>query len=111
MNGSSTSELLESTAYWTASVRALESRREDRLIDDPWAEALAGEIGAEWIAQRPAGSTLPIILRTRYFDDFVQHITREAGIEQLVLLAAGLDTRAYRLGLPAADAGLRTGSA
>ena len=33
----------------------------------------------------------------------MQHITREAGIEQLVLLAAGLDTRAYRLGLPAAN--------
>jgi methyltransferase (TIGR00027 family) len=40
---------------------------------------------------------LPIALRTRYFDDFLQRITRQEKIRQIVLPAAGLDTRAYRL--------------
>jgi len=47
-------KLLESTACWTAAVRTAESKREDRLFDDPWAEALAGEAGAAWLAARPA---------------------------------------------------------
>lgn len=88
---------LASTAYWTAAVRARESARPDRLIDDPWAASLAGEAGAGWIAQRSEDSTLPIVLRTRYFDDFLARITRQDGLRQIVLLAAGLDTRAFRL--------------
>lgn len=92
--------LLGATAFWTASVRARESSREDRLFDDPWATALAGEHGAMWIAQRPEESTIPIVLRTRFFDDFLQHITNRYGINQIVLMAAGLDTRAFRLKWP-----------
>jgi methyltransferase (TIGR00027 family) len=53
-----------------------------------------------WIASRPPDSTLPIILRTRYFDDLVQRAAAD-GLRQFVLLAAGLDTRAYRLSWPA----------
>ena len=86
MTRPSVSQTLESTAYWTASVRAQETARPDRLFDDPWAEALAGDIGTEWISQRPSGSTLPIVLRTRYFDDFLQRITKKEGIRQVVLL-------------------------
>lgn len=71
---------LASTAHWTAAVRAREHARGDRLFDDPWAAALAGQAGADWIAQRPEDSTVPIVLRTRYFDDFLARITQEAGI-------------------------------
>lgn len=92
---------LASTARWTASVRALESARPDRLFDDPWASALAGEEGRRWLAQRSPDSILPIILRTRYFDDFLQRITHENALRQVVLLAAGLDMRAFRLSWPA----------
>jgi methyltransferase (TIGR00027 family) len=92
---------LGSTAYWTAAVRAMEQARPDRLIDDPWAEALAGEVGAAWIAGRTPESVLPILLRTRYFDDFLGRISRENNIRQIVLVAAGLDTRAFRLDWPA----------
>ncbi len=94
-------KLLSSTAFWTASVRARESERQDRLFNDPWAAALAGEDGKRWIEGRPENSTLPIALRTRYFDDFLQRIANQEGIRQIVLLAAGLDTRAYRLDWPA----------
>jgi methyltransferase (TIGR00027 family) len=91
---------LASTAHWTASVRALENSRQDRLFADPWAATLAGEEGQRWLAQRTPDSVLPIVLRTRYFDDCLQRITQEAAICQVVLLAAGLDTRAFRLAWP-----------
>jgi methyltransferase (TIGR00027 family) len=100
MENIASERLLSSTAYWTASVRARENEREDRLIRDPWAAALAGEEGMAWIAPRPAESVVPIIIRTRYFDDFLQRVTQEHGILQVVLLAAGLDTRAFRLSWP-----------
>jgi len=91
---------LAKTAFWTASARGQESAREDRLFDDPWAAPLAGEAGADWLAQRPAGSTLPLVIRTRFFDDFLQRVAAEHGLRQIVLVAAGLDTRAYRLRWP-----------
>lgn len=94
------SALLGATACWTTSVRALESRRQDCLFDDPWAESLAGQIGADWLAQRSADSVIPIVLRTRFFDDFMQRITTQHDLRQIVLVAAGLDTRAYRLAWP-----------
>ena len=91
---------LAATAHWTASVRAMESARDDCLFHDPWAEALAGDEGRAWIAQRPADRLVPIVLRTRFFDDFVQLVAREQAVPQVVLLAAGLDTRAFRLEWP-----------
>jgi methyltransferase (TIGR00027 family) len=100
MPNPSADSLLASTARWTAAVRALEDGREHRLFHDPWAAALAGTEGAEWLAQRPADSVLPIVLRTRFFDDFLQRITGENAIRQVVLMAAGLDTRAFRLDWP-----------
>jgi methyltransferase (TIGR00027 family) len=89
--------LLSATARWTAAVRAMESAREDRLFDDPWATVLAGKDGAEWIETRSPDSVLPIVLRTRFFDGFLQRVAIEEGIRQIVLVAAGLDTRAFRL--------------
>lgn len=88
-----TDTLLAATAYWTAAVRANESARKDALFRDPWASVLAGSAGAAWMAERTPESVLPIVLRTRYFDDFLA----QSRLEQVVLLAAGLDTRAYRL--------------
>jgi methyltransferase (TIGR00027 family) len=92
--------LLESTAYWTASVRAMENARQDALFKDPWATLLAGKDGQEWIEGRTADSLAPIILRTRFFDEFLQRITRQGVINQVALMAAGLDTRAFRLDWP-----------
>ncbi|GAP12990.1 methyltransferase [Longilinea arvoryzae] len=87
------------TARWTAAARAQESTRPDALFHDPWAEALAGPEGAEWLQSR-GGSVTPMVIRTRYFDDFMQRVVREEGIRQVVIVAAGLDTRAYRLEWP-----------
>jgi methyltransferase (TIGR00027 family) len=92
---------LEATAHWTAAVRAEESTRSDSLFVDPWAAALAGPEGGSWLAQRTPDGALPMVLRTRYFDDWLGSITGRDGIRQIVLMAAGLDTRAYRLRWPA----------
>ena len=88
---------IEATARWTAAVRAAETTRDDCLFEDPWAAALAGPDGAAWLANRPPGSTLPIAIRTRFFDDWLSAVAIEGRIRQVVLLAAGLDTRTYRL--------------
>jgi methyltransferase (TIGR00027 family) len=92
---------LASTARWTAAARAHESARPDRLFNDPWAAALAGEEGAAWMAQRTPDKILPMVIRTRFFDDYLARVTAENSIRQVVLMAAGLDTRAYRLAWPA----------
>ena len=90
-------ECLGRTARWTASVRAMESKREDCLFKDPLAGALAGTEGEAWIEHRSPESVLPMVIRTRYFDDFLQRISNKEEIRQVVLLGAGLDTRAFRL--------------
>jgi methyltransferase (TIGR00027 family) len=92
--------VLGSTARWTAGVRAKESLREDRLFNDPWAAALAGKEGQEWAEYRSGDNGVSITLRTRFFDDFLQRVTNVYAIRQIVLMAAGLDTRAFRLSWP-----------
>jgi methyltransferase (TIGR00027 family) len=92
---------LQATARWTAAVRAGERERPDRLVDDPWAADLAGPEGMAWLAGRSEGSVLPIVIRTRYFDDWLRAVAIEGPMRQVVLLGAGLDTRAWRLSWPA----------
>jgi methyltransferase (TIGR00027 family) len=92
---------LQATARWTAAVRAGERERPDRLVDDPWAADLAGPEGMAWLAGRPEGSVLPIVIRTRYFDDWLRTVAIDGPMRQVVLLGAGLDTRAWRLPWPA----------
>jgi methyltransferase (TIGR00027 family) len=94
-------QLLGSTARWTAAVRASEHAREDRLFDDPWAAALAAQEGEEWMEGRSADSVAPMVIRTRFFDDFLQGLCHRHAMRQVVLMAAGLDTRAFRLDWPA----------
>lgn len=89
--------LLGGTSRWTAGVRALESTREDRLFNDPWAAVLAGTEGKEWAAHPSVDKGVSIIVRTRFFDDYFQRIISTSDIRQIVLMAAGLDTRAFRL--------------
>lgn len=90
------------TAYWIAAARAKESARPDRLFEDPYAARLAGERGRELLAlsggDRGDNRYLPV--RTRYFDDVLVDWAGRYPDGQVVLLGAGLDTRAYRLGLP-----------
>jgi methyltransferase (TIGR00027 family) len=89
------------TAFWIAAVRARESERPDRLFADPDARDLAGERGFAIMAasERAAGGENAVIpVRVRWFDDLI--VSRAARARQVVLLGAGLDTRAFRLDLP-----------
>jgi methyltransferase (TIGR00027 family) len=88
------------TARWTAGARARESQREDRLFNDPWARLLAGEEGKEWTERQSADRGASVIVRTRFFDDFLQRATVQHALRQIVLVAAGLDTRASRITWP-----------
>ncbi len=102
------------TALGVALVRAHESRRPDRLFDDPYAAAFVAAAPAAFpdafpgrtaaaadpLARMGAAFAVGAVLRTRFFDDYLLR-ARAAGCAQVVLLAAGLDTRAYRLAWPA----------
>ncbi|MGW1179228.1 SAM-dependent methyltransferase [Kitasatospora sp. NPDC002543] len=90
------------TALSVARVRAFESSRADPLFVDPYAAAFVTAAGLEPAASGPPSDlaralAAHVILRTRHYDDRLL----AAGADQVVLLAAGLDTRAYRLDWPA----------
>jgi len=101
------------TATSVAASRALASRGPDPLIDDPYAATLVEAVGLPHFVRvaegRLADQTDPlfgrdqmcehIAVRTRFFDDFCTAASA-AGIRQTVILASGLDTRAYRLTWP-----------
>ena len=84
------------TSLWVAAMRAVESEREDPLVRDPWARELAGEEGFE-ILERGKSTTpfdLPVIpIRTKWIDERFA-VTK---LDQIVILAAGMDARAFRL--------------
>ena len=101
------------TAEEVALIRFLESRKpeDERICYDPYAvrfirpETLAKlqqkpEAGTDLEKQKSTlfrGVANTVVARVRYFDDMVQKAA-EDGLEQLVILGAGYDTRAYRMG-------------
>ena len=93
---------ISDTARWVAIYRAIESDRPDALFHDPFARRLAGERGeriAETMefANRHAWS---FVARTVVFDRLIED-SIASGADMVVNLAAGLDTRPYRMALPA----------
>lgn len=99
------STALATTAQWTAAARARERARPKRLLDDPLAAELAGPEGFAWldimkVAAWSNGPELYPVIRTRFFDDFLLDRCHRWSVRQVVLLAAGLDARAFRLDWP-----------
>jgi methyltransferase (TIGR00027 family) len=86
------------TARWIAAYRADESARDDALFHDPLADRLAGERGRAIAAAAPPISWA-LVTRTKLIDDLVFDAIAE-GADRVINLAAGLDTRPYRLDLP-----------
>ncbi|MCV7100613.1 class I SAM-dependent methyltransferase [Mycobacterium palustre] len=89
------------TARWTALHRATESSRPDALFSDPLAARLAGEQGHAIVAGSPrsARSGWWLVARTKIIDDAIADAIAD-GCDRVLNLAAGLDTRPYRLQLP-----------
>lgn len=85
------------SARLTAVMRSHETTRSDRIFNDPFAEQLAGADAFAFLAQhqiKPEAEGRPyVVVRTRYFDDFL--LAKQA--PQVVILASGMDTRAFRL--------------
>jgi len=99
------------TATAVAAQRAMASQGPDPLLNDPWADPLVRAVGIDALVKLlDAKSDHPgfnrqimihqITVRTRFFDNFFTQ-AMDAGIRQAVILASGLDTRAYRLPWPA----------
>jgi len=91
------------TALWAANYRAAETDRPDALFRDPFARRLAGERGRQ-IADSVTGAVRADwawVGRTYLFDQFIAERLGQ-GVDLVVNLAAGLDTRPYRMDLPAA---------
>ena len=90
------------TARWVALYRAMESERPDALFRDPHARRLAGERGERIVASMRRGRAWawPMIVRTAVLDELILRTIARDGVDTVLNLAAGLDTRPYRLALP-----------
>src|ERR1700712_3662046 len=108
------------TATMVAAARALATRDTNPIINDPFAAPLVRAVGIEFFTRVVDGDVDPVAegtagangtaelqtetdslgVRTRFFDEFFTNAAA-AGIQQSVILAAGLDSRAYRLNWPA----------
>jgi methyltransferase (TIGR00027 family) len=115
------------TATMVAAARAMASKADDALIDDPFAEPLVRAVGVDFFSRLVTGELRPedldsdtesvgvqrmadsMAVRTKFFDEFFVAATgggnstdaTGGGIRQAVILASGLDSRAYRLAWPA----------
>jgi methyltransferase (TIGR00027 family) len=93
---------ISDTALLAAVYRARETERPDALFRDPFARRLAGERGEE-IARSLVFSeknSWSWFTRTYLFDQFIDKQIKE-GCDMVINLAAGLDSRPYRMNLPA----------
>lgn len=103
-----------STALFVATARALEAQKPEPLAVDPYAEIFCRAVGgsaADVLDGKDPGHQLKSAdfgehfvnfqgARTKYFDEYFRRAA-DAGVRQVVILAAGLDSRAYRLDWPA----------
>jgi methyltransferase (TIGR00027 family) len=100
------------TATMVAAARAAATRRGQPIINDPFAEPLVRAVGLDVFTRIAVGELdaneaegFPRMIdtfaaRARFYDDYLTEATG-AGIRQVVIVAAGLDSRAYRLAWPA----------
>jgi len=95
-------------ATMAAAQRALAASGPHALIDDPFAEPLVRAVGVDFFTRLLNGQlrnpdsqrmAQRVAVRTRFYDQFFDNATA-TGIRQVVILAAGLDARAYRLRWP-----------
>jgi methyltransferase (TIGR00027 family) len=93
---------ISDTALWVACYRAMETERSDAHFHDRFARVLAGPRGEEVIRKMPAAKrhAWAMIVRTCSFDELILRVIQKQNLDCVLNLAAGLDTRPYRLTLP-----------
>ncbi|MGE0631853.1 MAG: class I SAM-dependent methyltransferase [Pseudobdellovibrionaceae bacterium] len=90
------------TSFWVAYYRAKETERSDALFRDPFAKILIGEKGhkiSESMPQVSRYTEWSVISRTVIIDRFIEKAIQE-GVDTILNLGAGLDSRPYRMKLP-----------
>jgi methyltransferase (TIGR00027 family) len=94
-------ESVSDTAFAVAHYRAAETERADALFRDPLAGVLAGDRGRKMAAAMPMPSITSqiVVIRTCIIDDFILQAISQ-GVDVIMNLGAGLDTRPYRMDLP-----------
>src|SRR6478609_3610422 len=92
---------ISDTALWAAIYRAGESERSDALFKDDLAQRLAGQRGKQIADALPEATrhSWVIVVRTYLVDRYILEAVRR-GVDMVINLAAGLDTRPYRMQLP-----------
>ena len=95
-------ENVSDTARWVAVYRAMETARPDAIFRDPFAERLAGERGRQIVGEMKQGRQMAwaMIVRTAVLDEMILDRIANGGVDTVINLAAGLDTRPWRLPLP-----------
>jgi methyltransferase (TIGR00027 family) len=95
------------TSRWVAANRALETESPNPLYSDPCARQLAGEPGFWMMSAARASDAIDaqrpdpyLTIRTKFYDDSILGVVRESSIQQVVILAAGMDARGLRLDWP-----------
>src|SRR5262245_53115728 len=90
------------TAFMVAGFRAEEHERTDALFRDPLAARLAGEHGMTILKTVPKSlvGAWSVVIRTVIIDDYIREAVAD-GVDTILNLGAGLDTRPYRMDLPA----------
>jgi methyltransferase (TIGR00027 family) len=94
---------ISDTARWMAYIRAIESDRPDALFRDPYARELAGTLGAA-IAKEIGDLQMianGIAVRTAVLDQLILQVVERDEVDLVLNIGSGLDTRPWRLGLPA----------
>ncbi|MGC2417281.1 MAG: SAM-dependent methyltransferase [Candidatus Acidiferrales bacterium] len=94
-------ENVSDTAFAVANFRAEETARADALFRDPLAGVLAGDHGKKMAAAMPMPYMVSqiVVIRTCVIDDFIRQAISQ-GVDVIMNLGAGLDTRPYRMDLP-----------
>lgn len=91
------------TSFWVAHYRALETDRSDALFRDSLAKKLVGERGkiiSDSMGKMSRYTAWSVVSRTVIIDRFISELITQ-GVDAIVNLGAGLDTRPYRMNLPA----------
>ncbi|MCX6102082.1 MAG: SAM-dependent methyltransferase [Proteobacteria bacterium] len=93
---------ISDTAFLVATYRAIESERPDALFKDPFASLLVGDHGRSIVNKMSGGKSQSwfLVARTSILDSWIIKLIENEKIDTVLNLAAGLDTRAYRLPLP-----------
>jgi methyltransferase (TIGR00027 family) len=92
-------ETISDTALWVATYRAMESERPDAIFRDPFARRLAGSRGQAIVDLMKHGRQMAwsMIVRTAVLDEMILDVVKRRGAQLVLNLAAGLDTRPWRL--------------